>query len=90
MSRSKWRLTSRLCQAAAAALLTGAALATPGHAEGVLNGQTIGVHSDPYVPFTIPATSVKPGAPNESDYFVQNGADAAVLASERSAALVAA
>src|SRR5436190_3201275 len=41
MSRSKWRLTSRLCQAAAAAFLAGAALATPGHAEGVLNGQTI-------------------------------------------------
>jgi multiple sugar transport system substrate-binding protein len=41
MSRSKWRLTSRLCQAAAAVLLTGAALAAPAHADGVLNGQTI-------------------------------------------------
>src|SRR3954471_18225382 len=27
----------------------------------VLNGKTIGVHKDPYVPFTLPATSLRPG-----------------------------
>jgi beta-glucuronidase len=38
----------------------------------VLNGQTIGVHTDPYVPFTVPATSLKPGVPNQLVVHVDN------------------
>ncbi len=37
-----------------------------------LNGRTIGVHRDPYVPFTIPATGLRPGAPNELVVAVDN------------------
>jgi beta-glucuronidase len=38
----------------------------------VLNGTTIGVHKDPYVPFTLPARSLKPGVPNELVVHVDN------------------
>src|SRR3954454_5662020 len=38
----------------------------------VLNGRTIGVHKDPYVPFTLPASSLRPGQPNELVVHVDN------------------
>src|SRR4051794_9909715 len=38
----------------------------------VLNGTTLGVHKDPYVPFTLPARSLRPGAPNELVVHVDN------------------
>src|SRR4051794_38371332 len=38
----------------------------------VLNGVTLGVHKDPYVPFTLPATSLRPGQPNELVVEVDN------------------
>ena len=37
-----------------------------------LNGTTIGVHKDPYVPFTLPAPSLKPGARNVLVVHVDN------------------
>src|SRR3954469_22248777 len=37
----------------------------------VLNGKTIGVHKDPYVPFTLPATTLRPGV-NELVVHVDN------------------
>src|SRR4051812_859397 len=38
----------------------------------VLNGVTLGVHKDPYVPFTLPATSLRPGQPNDLVVEVDN------------------
>src|SRR5947209_11436443 len=38
----------------------------------VLNGVTLGIHTDPYVPFTLPATSLRPGQPNELVVYVDN------------------
>jgi beta-glucuronidase len=37
-----------------------------------LNGTTIGVHKDPYVPFTLPARTLRPGAANELVVHVDN------------------
>src|SRR3954447_1738956 len=37
----------------------------------VLNGKTIGVHQDPYTPFTLPASTLRPGA-NELVVHVDN------------------
>ena len=38
----------------------------------VLNGVVLGTHTDPYVPFTLPATSLRPGQPNELVVYVDN------------------
>lgn len=37
-----------------------------------LNGKLIGVHQDPYVPFTIPAAGLRPGQPNDLVVEVDN------------------
>src|SRR6185503_1287561 len=37
-----------------------------------LNGALLGVHKDPYVPFILPARSLRPGVPNELVVQVDN------------------
>src|SRR3954454_22220961 len=41
-------------------------------ADVVLNGVPIGTHSDPYVPFELPATALRPGQPNVLEVKVDN------------------
>ena len=41
-------------------------------ADVYLNGVLVGRHTDPYVPFELPATGLRPGAPNELEVRVDN------------------